>query len=274
MPQHADKESANLYESKPGRPRARDRTRQSHQILRTGDDADRVAGQAYASGITPRLGEQIENKNNSAKDKHENDAPYEQNEMDAGAAHVMISSSESEEAAEELTREDYLALLETHEEIEDMSCPICLERMDLGQIIIRTRCGLTSSDAQSLAPFSVNQTEQQEFRDTRTTRFQQVLPHAGAGTNLPALSQFDMASIGRVAADMDKGLATHRSGRAGHQSLLKGHKFHVDCFKSWLEMGKTQFYRDNTVFYQCPMCRRDMLKYEDDFQDADVMTVE
>lgn len=163
------------------------------------------------------------------------------------AAHVVIS--ESDGPVEELTRENYMALLETHEEIEDMSCPICLERMDIGQIIIRTRCGLTSGEAQSLAPFSINHGDQQEFRDTKTTKWHQVAPHAGATANLPALSQYDMLSIGKVVAEQEKGFHSVRSYRNGNNSILKGHKFHLDCFKSWLNMGKTQFYRDNTVFY-------------------------
>jgi len=37
-------------------------------------------------------------------------------------------------------KSEYQKMLESHEEIEDMMCPICMEQMDVGQIIVITNC--------------------------------------------------------------------------------------------------------------------------------------
>ena len=40
----------------------------------------------------------------------------------------------------EMTQEDYEQLLEKYEEIEDLTCAICIDRMRLGQTVIKTLC--------------------------------------------------------------------------------------------------------------------------------------
>ena len=48
------------------------------------------------------------------------------------------------------------------------------------------------------------------------------------------------------------------------ENPLRGHKFHHDCLRQWLLKGEKHFYNDSTIFYRCPLCRRDMRLYEDE----------
>ena len=40
----------------------------------------------------------------------------------------------------EMTAEDYDKLLEKYEEVEDLTCTICFDKMRLGDVIVRTLC--------------------------------------------------------------------------------------------------------------------------------------
>jgi len=51
-----------------------------------------------------------------------------------------------------MTREDYRQLLVDYEEIEDLTCPICMDKMELDQFVVKTMCGGGTSEAGMRAP--------------------------------------------------------------------------------------------------------------------------
>ena len=100
--------------------------------------------------------------------------------------------------------------------------------MQMNEIIIKTRCG------------SLKSQEEAKFRDTHGTKFSKF-------NHDKSVLQFDAQSLEQC-----------------DSNLLKGHIFHFDCLKEWLHKGRVHFQKDSgKVYYCCPLCRRDMLVYED-----------
>lgn len=113
----------------------------------------------------------------------------------------------------EETKFDYRRLLADHDEIEDMTCSICMELMDVGQTIVKTNCQ------------------------------QQVV------------AQSDMNSIFPNDA-ADKEVAP----QPRNDTSLKGHKFHIDCFKCWLARADGNISSiENARFNRCPLCRAELM---------------
>jgi len=69
------------------------------------------------------------------------------------AGHVKDQEAQVPPAGEiAMTREDYRQLLVDYEEIEDLTCPICMEKMELDQFVVKTMCGGGTSEAGRRAP--------------------------------------------------------------------------------------------------------------------------
>lgn len=69
-------------------------------------------------------------------------------------AHI-VQGTVSLKPDHEETKFDYRKLLADHDEIEDMTCSICMELMDVGQTIVKTNCQqqvVAQSDMNSIFP--------------------------------------------------------------------------------------------------------------------------
>ena len=123
-----------------------------------------------------------------------------------------------------MTREDYRQLLVDYEEIEDLTCPICMEKMELDQFVVKTMCGGGTSEADG---------------------------HA-----------LDRARHSRDGQDQSSD-TTNEIIRQRQENLLKGHKFHRICFQKWLNIERDRLQDPDEIFHRCPLCRQDVMSRHD-----------
>lgn len=118
-----------------------------------------------------------------------------------------------------MTADDYEQLLEKYEEIEDLTCTICLEKMKLDEVIVRTLC---SSSFKSRELKKVTQ----YFKDNQEP------------TSSKKVNDKDSLYV---------------------CDPLSGHKFHKSCFQQFMNAQRERLKDTNEIFHRCPVCREDVL---------------
>ena len=123
-----------------------------------------------------------------------------------------------------MTREDYRQLLVDYEEIEDLTCPICMEKMELDQFVVKTMCGGGTGEVGGRAPDRARHSRDGQDQSSDTTN--EVIRHR-------------------------------------QDNLLKGHKFHRICFQKWLNIERDRLQDPDEIFHRCPLCRQDVMSRHD-----------